>query len=50
MVFDSRKTITVLALEAYALMPGNIQSAAPNGVPPASLCTAFTELREYVQL
>jgi len=31
-------------------MPGNILSAAPNGVMPASLCTAFTELREYAQL
>lgn len=31
-------------------MPGNIQIAAPSGVMPASLCTAFTELREYVQL
>jgi hypothetical protein len=31
-------------------MPGNLQPAAPNGVMPASLCTAFTEVREYVQL
>lgn len=31
-------------------MPGNIQNAAPNGVMPFSLCTSFTELREYVQL
>ena len=31
-------------------MPGNLQSAAPNGVMPLSLCTAFTELREYAQL
>src|ERR1039457_6419241 len=31
-------------------MPGNLQQAAPNGVMPASLCTAFTELREYAQL
>ena len=31
-------------------MPGNLVQAAPNGVMPASLCTAFTELREYVQL
>ena len=31
-------------------MPGNLQPAAPNGVMPFSLCTAFTELREYVQL
>jgi hypothetical protein len=31
-------------------MPGNLQQAAPNGVMPLSLCTAFTELREYLQL
>jgi len=31
-------------------MPGNLQQAAPNGVMPNSLCTAFTELREYAQL
>ncbi len=31
-------------------MPGNLQPAAPNGVMPFSLCTAFAELREYVQL
>ena len=31
-------------------MPENLQNAAPSGVLPASLCTAFTELREYVQL
>jgi hypothetical protein len=31
-------------------MPGNLQQAAPNGVMPASLCTAFTESREYAQL
>ena len=31
-------------------MPGSLQAAAPNGVMPASLCTAFTELREYAQL
>ncbi|HZT32765.1 MAG TPA: hypothetical protein VFA33_22950 [Bryobacteraceae bacterium] len=31
-------------------MPGNLQPAAPNGVMPFSLCTAFTELREYAQL
>jgi hypothetical protein len=31
-------------------MPGNLVQSAPNGVMPASLCTAFTELREYVQL
>ncbi len=31
-------------------MPGNLQQSEPNGVMPASLCTAFTELREYAQL
>jgi hypothetical protein len=31
-------------------VPGNLTQAAPNGVLPASLCTAFTELREYEQL
>jgi hypothetical protein len=31
-------------------MPGNLQPAAPNGVMPQSLCTAFTELRDFVQL
>ena len=31
-------------------MPGNLIGSTPNGVMPASLCTAFTELREYVQL
>ena len=31
-------------------MPGNLQSASPNGVMPASLSTAFTESREYAQL
>jgi hypothetical protein len=31
-------------------MPGNLIQSAPNGVMPASLCTAFTELREYAQL
>jgi hypothetical protein len=31
-------------------MPGNLVQAEPNGVMPASLCTAFTELREYAQL
>ncbi len=31
-------------------MPGNLQPAAPNGVMPFSLCTAFAELRESVQL
>jgi hypothetical protein len=31
-------------------MPGNLTQPEPNGVLPASLCTAFTELREYAQL
>jgi hypothetical protein len=31
-------------------MPGNLQSASPSGVMPASLSTAFTESREYAQL
>ena len=31
-------------------MPGNIDNAAPNGVMPYALCTAFAESREYVQL
>src|SRR5579863_9570635 len=31
-------------------MPGNLVQSEPNGVMPASLCTAFTELREYAQL
>jgi hypothetical protein len=31
-------------------MPGNLVQSAPNGVMPASLCTAFTELRESAQL
>jgi hypothetical protein len=31
-------------------MPGNILAAVPNGVMPFSLCTAFREAREYVQL
>ena len=31
-------------------MPGNLQPAAPDGVMPASLSTAFTEVREYAQL
>ena len=31
-------------------MPGSLQPAAPAGVIPASLCTAFTESREYAQL
>ena len=31
-------------------MPGNLVQATPNGVMPASLSTAFTELREFAQL
>jgi hypothetical protein len=31
-------------------MPGNLQQAAPDGVMPYALCTAFSESREYVQL
>ena len=31
-------------------MPGNILAAVPNGVMPFSLCTAFSESREYAQL
>jgi hypothetical protein len=31
-------------------MPGSLQSASPSDVMPASLSTAFTELREYAQL
>jgi hypothetical protein len=31
-------------------MPGNIAIAAPSGVMPATLCIAFTEVREYAQL
>ena len=31
-------------------MPGNIQNAAPSGVMPFALCTAFAESREFVQL
>jgi hypothetical protein len=31
-------------------MPGNIQSAAPSGVMPYSLSTAFVESREFLQL
>src|SRR5579884_3637291 len=31
-------------------MPGSIQNAAPSGVMPYGLCTAFSESREYVQL
>src|ERR1035437_8682125 len=35
---------------AWFKVPGNLVQSALNGVMPASLCTAFTELREYVQL
>jgi len=31
-------------------MPGSIQTAAPSGVMPYALCTAFSESREYLQL
>src|SRR5450631_4244225 len=31
-------------------MPGNLTQSEPNSVLPASLCTAFTELREYAHL
>ena len=31
-------------------MPGNLIQPEPNGVLPASLCTAFTEVREFEQL
>ena len=31
-------------------MPGNLVQAAPSVVMPASLCTMFTEVREYAQL
>lgn len=31
-------------------MPGNLVQSVPNGVMPASLCTAFTELREFPPL
>jgi hypothetical protein len=31
-------------------MPANLVQSAPNGVMPASLSTAFTELREFAQL
>jgi hypothetical protein len=31
-------------------MPGNLVQAEPNGVMPESLCTVFTELREFAQL
>jgi hypothetical protein len=31
-------------------MPGNLLAAVPNGVMPFTLCTAFTEEREYAEL
>ena len=31
-------------------MPGNLAAAVPSGVMPYSLCTAFSESREYVEL
>jgi hypothetical protein len=31
-------------------MPGNVSIAAPSGVMPAALCTAFVESREYAAL
>src|SRR5579885_2854077 len=31
-------------------VPGNLQAAAPSGVMPYALCTAFSESREFVQL
>lgn len=31
-------------------MPGNLTQSAPSGVLPASLCTVFTEVRQYEQL
>jgi hypothetical protein len=31
-------------------MPGNLQNAAPSAVMPPSLCTAFSESREFAQL
>jgi hypothetical protein len=31
-------------------MPGNLLAAVPNSVMPFTLCTAFTEAREYAQL
>ena len=31
-------------------MPGSVQNAVPVGVLPASLCTAFTEVREFEAL
>jgi hypothetical protein len=40
----------LVGLNVSQSMPGNLQQAAPNGVTPASLCTAFTELREDAQL
>ena len=31
-------------------LTGNVANAVPSGVMPASLCTAFTEMREYAAL
>jgi len=31
-------------------MPSNLLAAVPNGVMPFTLCTAFSEAREYAQL
>jgi hypothetical protein len=31
-------------------LPGNLENAIPSGVMPYSLCTAFSEAREYGQL
>jgi hypothetical protein len=31
-------------------MPGSLKTAAPSGVMPYALCTAFSESREYAQL
>ena len=37
-------------LKGKVSMPGNLIQAAPSTVMPLSLCTAFTELREYAGL
>ena len=42
--------LLILATVLLLPMPGNLVQPAPNGVMPASLCTAFQELREYAQL
>ena len=31
-------------------MPGNVRNSVPSGLMPYSLCTAFAESREFVQL